>query len=480
MESLHYKSALELVALIKSGEISPLELMEVTLERIEAVNPILNAFVSLRAQEAMDEAKVLTERLASGEELGPLVGLPFGVKDLEDVKDMVTSFGSIPYKDNVAQKDSIQVARLKAAGGIVVGKTNTPEFGFTGFTKNRLYGVTRNPWNTERTPGGSSGGSAAAVAGGMVSVATGSDMGGSIRIPSSYSGCYGLKTSAGRIPVTYAPFFHAPQNPFPFLQMHGLLTLGPITRTVSDAALYLDCVAGSHPSDPSALPFPSGSFLKSLKNMPENLRLAFSPTLGYARVQGDVLREVEEAVRCFEKLGHRIEIWKGKLPDVGEAWSNLSNSELYAQLHKDLEKNRQEMGRTLVMSLEHARSISLADQIEAQEVRTELNQIMEDLFEQFHLLLTPTMPTEAFEAKGPPPSEIDGHPIPLLGAVAFTYPFNLSGHPAASVPAGLTDSGLPAGLQIIGPRHRDEWVLQASYAYEQVRPWNDRWPRLVA
>jgi Asp-tRNA(Asn)/Glu-tRNA(Gln) amidotransferase A subunit family amidase len=183
MESIHYKSALELVELIKSGKISPLELMEATLERIEAVNPILNAFVSLRAQEAIDEAKVLTERLASGEELGPLAGLPFGVKDLEDVKDMVTSFGSIPYKDNVAQKDSIQVSRLKAAGAIVVGKTNTPEFGFTGFTKNRLYGVTRNPWNTERTPGGSSGGSAAAVAGGMVSLATGSDMGGSIRIP---------------------------------------------------------------------------------------------------------------------------------------------------------------------------------------------------------------------------------------------------------------------------------------------------------
>ena len=480
MESIHYKSALELVELIKSGKISPLELMEATLERIEAVNPILNAFVSLRAQEAIDEAKVLTERLASGEELGPLAGLPFGVKDLEDVKDMVTSFGSIPYKDNVAQKDSIQVSRLKAAGAIVVGKTNTPEFGFTGFTKNRLYGVTRNPWNTERTPGGSSGGSAAAVAGGMVSLATGSDMGGSIRIPSSYSGCYGLKTSAGRIPVTYAPFFHAPQNPFPFLQMYGLWTLGPLTRTVSDAALYLDCVAGSHPSDPDTLPFPNRSYLKSLKDMPKGLRLAFSPTLGYARVQGDVMRQVEEAVRCFEKLGHRVEVWKGELPDVAEAWSNLSNCEFYAQLHKDLEKNRQEMGRTLVMFLDHAKTVSLADQIEAQKVRTELNQIMQGLFEQFHLLLTPTMPTEAFGAKGPPPPEIEGHPIPLLGAVAFTYPFNLSGHPAASAPAGLTENGLPAGLQIIGPRHRDDLVLQACYAYEQIRPWNDRWPRLVA
>ena len=479
MEPLHYKSALELMELIQSGKISPLELMEATIERIEAVNPILNAFVSLRAQEAIDEAKALTERLASGEEPGPLAGLPFGVKDLEDVKDMVTSFGSIPYKDHVARKDSIQVSRLKAAGAIVVGKTNTPEFGFTGFTTNRLYGVTRNPWNTERTPGGSSGGSAAAVAGGMVSVATGSDMGGSIRIPSSYSGCYGLKTSAGRIPVTYAPFFQAPQSPFPFLQMYGLWTLGPITRTVSDAALYLDCVAGSHPSDPDALPSPGRSFLKSLENMPKNLRIAFSPTLGYARVQKDVMRQVEEAVRCFEKLGHQVEIWKGKLPDVAEAWSRLSNCEIYAQLHKDFEQNRQEMGRTLVMSLDHARTVSLADQIEAQKVRTELNQIMESLFEQFQLLLTPTMPTEAFGAKGPPPSEVDGHPIPLLGAVAFTYPFNLSGHPAASIPAGLTENGLPAGLQIIGPRHRDDLVLQASYAYEKMRPWNDQWPRLA-
>lgn len=480
MESINYKSALELVELISTQQISPFELMEETIARIETVNPELNAFVSLRAQEALDEARVLTQRLLSKEELGPLAGIPFGVKDLEDVKNMVTSFGSIPYKRNMAREDSIQVARLRAAGAIVLGKTNTPEFGFTGFTKNRLYGVTRNPWNTERTPGGSSGGSAAAVAGGMVSMATGSDMGGSIRIPASYSGCFGLKTSAGRIPVTYAPFFHTPQHPFPFLQIYGLLTLGPITRTVSDAALYLDCVAGFHPSDPDSLPSSAHSFLKALKNMPKGLRIAFSPTLGYARVQKDVMRQVEDAVKCFEQLGHHVELWKGALPDVGEAWSVLSNSELYTQLHQDLEKNRQEMGRTLVMSLDHARSLSLADQIEAQKVRTELNKIMEDLFEQFHLLITPTMPTEAFGAKGPPPSEIDGHPIPLLGAVAFTYPLNMSGHPAASLPAGFTDNGLPAGLQIIGPPHRDDLVLQASYAYEQMRPWNDQWPHQIA
>jgi len=468
MSDIQYLSARELVRRMMAKELSPLELMEETLKRIEKVNPILNAFVSIRADQATEEARVITEQLASGKEPGPLAGIPIGVKDLEDVKGMVTSFGSVPYKNNVAQDDSIQVARLRAAGAIVVGKTNTPEFGFTGFTKNLLYGVTRNPWNTERTPGGSSGGSAAAVAGGMVPLATGSDAGGSIRIPASYSGCFGLKTSFGRIP----------RGPLFLLHTHPLWCMGPLTRTVEDAALYLDCVAGYHPSDPESLPDSGQSFLKSLHNIPSNLRIAFSPTLGYARVQKDVMSKVEEAVKCVVDMGHSVELWDGSLPDVGETWSKLVDLDLYCRLHQDLDKNREEMGRTLVRALDQAKSFSVRDHLEAQKIRTELNRIMWDLFEQFDLLLTPTMPTEAFAAKGPPPGEIDGHPIPLLGAVAFTYPFNLTGHPAVSVPAGLTKSGLPAGLQIIGPRHRDDLVLQASYAYEQMRPWNDHRPAI--
>ena len=466
MSSIHYQSAVELAGLMRKKELSPIELMEETLRRIEAVNPALNAFVSLRADEAMDEARALAEDLVSGKEPGPLAGIPIGVKDLENVKGMVTSYGSVPFRNNVARIDSIQVARLKAAGAIVVGKTNTPEFGFTGFTKNLLFGVTRNPWNTERTPGGSSGGSAAAVAGGMVPLATGSDAGGSIRIPASYSGCFGLKTSFGRIPG----------GPLPLLHAHPLWCMGPLTRTVDDAAQYLDCVAGYHPSDPESLPPPETSFLGRLKNMPSNLRIAFSPTLGYARVQTEVMALVEEAVKCFEGMGHRMEPWEGALPDVGDTWANLMNFDLYCMLHQRLEDDREEMGRTLVKALDQMKSFSVEDHIEAQKARTELNRIMWSLFEQYDLLITPTMPTEAFAAKGPPPGEIDGHPIPLLGAVAFTYPFNLSGHPAASVPAGFTKSGLPAGLQIIGPQHRDDLVLQASCAYERARPWNDYWP----
>jgi len=466
MAELIDMDAVELVCLIRRGEVSPLEVMEATLNRIDGVNPLINAFVSLRREEAIQEAKKMTESLASGADPGPLAGIPVGVKDLEDVEGMVTSFGSIPYRNNTALSDSVQVARLKAAGAIVVGKTNTLEFGFTGFTKNRLYGITRNPWNTGRTPGGSSGGSAAAVAGRMVPMATGSDAGGSIRIPASYSGCFGLKTSFGRIPL----------GPSPFLQRYHVWTLGPLTRTVRDAALYLDCVSGYHPCDPDSLPFPSGSFLMAMEQFPIKLRIAFSPDLGYARVQRDVMERVEEGVKSFEDMGHRVELWKGVFMDVGDTWSFLMNAELYGMLHQSLDRNRKDIGKTLVQSLDLAKGVSLREEIEAQKIRTRLNRLLWELFESYDLLLTPTMPTEAFSAGGPPPSEVDGQPIPLLEAVAFTFPFNLSGHPAASVPAGFTRSGLPVGLQIVGPRHRENLVLQAAHAFERRKPWNDRWP----
>lgn len=458
--------AVELVRLIRTGEISPLEVMQRTLERIEEVNPLLNAFVSLRADEAMDEARAMTERLAAGHDPGVLGGVPIGVKDLEDVTGMVTSFGSIPFKNHRAERDSTQVARLRRAGAIVVGKTNTPEFGYTGFTKNLLHGVTRNPWNRERTPGGSSGGSAAAVSSGMVPMATGSDAGGSIRIPASYSGCFGLKTTFGRIPL----------GPTPFLHMHHFFTLGPITWTVEDAALYLDCVAGYHPSDPASLPSPQISYLRCLERPPGRIRIAYSPTLGFAKVQKEVLAAVEEGVKLFEDLGHRVEIWQGSIPDVADTWAKLTDCELLGLLHRSLPLHRHEMGKTLVHALESIQPLTIQDLIEAQKTRTALNRALWNLFEGYDMLLTPATPTEAFGAKGPPPTEIEGQAIPLLWAVAFTYPFNLSGHPAASVPAGFTTSGLPVGLQIVAPHHREDLVLQMARVFEQAKPWRDRRP----
>jgi aspartyl-tRNA(Asn)/glutamyl-tRNA(Gln) amidotransferase subunit A len=466
MSSLFHKTASELAGLVRSKELSPVELMEETLKRIDEINPEINAFVALRPDEAMDEAKAMAERLARGENPGPLGGIPVGVKDLEHVAGMVTSFGSIPFKDNVVRHDSIQVARLKAAGAIIVGKTNTPEFGYTGFTKNRLFGVTRNPWDRERTPGGSSGGSAAAVTAAMVPLATGSDAGGSIRIPACYCGCFGMKPSYGRIPL----------SPVELIHMSRTWTLGPLSRTVTDAALYLDCTAGYHAGDPDSLLRPPCSYAECLKKPLPSLKMGFSRTLGYARVQKGILSLVEEAVHSFDKMGHEVEIWDEGLPDVSAVWNELTTAALYAQLRRDFDKMRPELGKTMVSAIDHTRGLNLGDIIHHQEIRNELNHKLETLFDRFDLLLSPTMPTEAFGAKGPPPAEIDGHPIPLLHAVAFTYPFNISGHPAATVPVGFTEKGLPAGLQIIGPRHREDLVLQAAFRYEQAHPWKDHWP----
>ena len=466
MDRLFYKSARELAQLVRSGRLSPVDLIEATLRRIESVNPVMNAFVTLRPEAALKEAAAMADAIAGGRDPGPLAGVPFGVKDLEDLQGMVTSFGSVPYRNNPALEDSVQVSRLRAAGAIPVGKTNTPEFGFTGFTKNRLYGTTRNPWCPDRTPGGSSGGSAAAVAAGMVPMATGSDAGGSIRIPACYSGCFGIKPTYGRIPT----------GPSTLLYMSRTWTPGPITRTVEDAALYLDCTAGYHPADPESLPPPGYSCLKQLEQLPPCLRIAFSPTLGYARVQKEVMHLAERAANSFAELGHRVERWKGGLPDAGRAWMDLFTTEIYARVHRDLQRIRPDMGKALARALDHASRLSINQQIRNQELRSQLNQGLMDLFSRFDLLLTPAMPTEAFSAKGPPPTEIDGHPVPLTGAVAFTFPFNLSGHPAATVRTGLTTAGLPAGLQIVGPRYRDDQVLQAARAYEQARPWNNRWP----
>jgi aspartyl-tRNA(Asn)/glutamyl-tRNA(Gln) amidotransferase subunit A len=459
-------SASEIARRIRSRELCPVEVVAACLRRIEEKNPLLNAFVALRSERALAEARALAGAIAAGRDPGPLAGVPIGVKDLEDVGGMVTSFGSPIHRDHVAPADSVQVARLRAAGAVVVGKTNTPEFGYTVLTKNRLYGVTRNPRDPGRTPGGSSGGSAAAVAGGLVPLATGSDAGGSIRLPASYCGCLGLKPSLGRIPQGSFP------GPRDLLCMSPMAVPGPLSRTVEDAALYLDCTAGEHPSDPTSLPRLGGSYAGHLDELPQGLRIAFSPGPAAAPLQADVRALAEAAARVFEDLGHEVELWPWGLPDAAEDWSALVDRDFYAQVAGDLEGDRgREMGRGLRALLERVPPFPLADQLRAQRARTEVNRVLWKLFDRYDLLLTPTTPNEAFAAEGPPPGEIGGRPASFLDFLAFTYPFSVSGHPAASVPAGLTASGLPAGLQIVGARHRDDLVLQAARAFERARPW---------
>ncbi len=471
MTELHWKSASELAAMIRRRELKPSELMDATLARIEALNPKLNAFCAMRAEQAIAEARAMDEKIARGEAAGTLAGLPLGVKDLENALGLPTTFGSVPFKDHMPAADSVQVARLKAAGAIVIGKTNAPEFGYTNFTKNRLFGVTRNPWNLERTPGGSSGGSAAAIAGGMIPLATGSDGGGSIRGPACYVGCFGLKTSFGRIPHDTTLGMQA---------WDDTSVVGPLTRTVRDAAMYMDAVAGYHPVDPDSLPHPGLSYAATLDGLPKNLRIAFHPTLGQI-IQSEVAREVEKAARTFRDLGHEVTTLDEAVPDTSGVWLRIGATQTYAMLYEYIqrEKDRSEFGRGFLAGTVSAEHISWRHYSAAYRTRAEFNRWMQRTFERFDLLLTPTQPSEAFSAKGPAPSEIDGRPVRSgLDISGLTYQFNLSGHPASTVRAGFTKSGMPCGLQIVAERHREDLVLQASHAYEQARPWNDKWPQV--
>jgi Asp-tRNA(Asn)/Glu-tRNA(Gln) amidotransferase A subunit family amidase len=469
MAELHWKSAFELAAMIRKRELKPSDLISLTLARIETLNPKLNAFCAMRAELAIAEARAMDEKISRHEQLPPLAGLPLGVKDLEDAAGLPTTFGSVPFKDHMPAGDSVQVARLKAAGAIVVGKTNAPEFGYTNFTKNRLFGVTRNPWNLERTSGGSSGGSAAAIAGGMIPLATGSDGGGSIRGPACYVGCFGLKPGFGRIPHDTTLGMQA---------WDDTSVVGPITRTVRDAAMYMDAVVGYHPVDPNSLPHPGTSYLAVLEKLPKKLRVAFHRNLGQI-IQSDVASEVDKAAAVFRDLGHDLTVIDERAPDISEVWLRVGATQTYAMLYDYIQKDRSEFGRGFLAGTETAQHITWKHYGIAYRARAEFNRWLQSIFERFDLLLTPTQPSEAFSAAGPPPSEIEGRKVRTgLDISGLTYQFNESGHPAATVRAGFTKSGMPCGLQIVAERHREDLVLQASYAYEQARPWNAKWPEV--
>ena len=468
---LLYEPAHVLAERIRRRELSPLELMDLCLARIEQVDPLINAFVALRADEARAEAQAMGDALARGEDPGPLAGLPLGVKDLEDAAGLPTTHGSVPWKDHMPEQDSTLVARLKAAGAIVLGKTNTPEWGWTAMTKNLLFGPTRNPWNPERTPGGSSGGSAAAVASGMVPLATASDGGGSIRIPACFCGLFGLKPTYGRIP-------EGPGEPM--LRFSQTASKGAVTRSVRDTAMFLDSSVGYQWEDSDSLPHPGYSYVERLENLPRDLRIAWSPTLGYARVEPDVLAQQLQAVEAFRELGYTVEEIDDALPaHTARDRGLLAGIELYCWIYEEMDSRPDDFGRAMLADTKRCGDDLTAGRFaRLHRRRHEANAALNRIFERYDLLLTPQLPIEAFGAKGPFPDQIDGQPIErATDAVAFTFPYNLSGLPAASVPAGESKNGLPVGLQIGAAKFRDDLVLQAAYAYEQARPWADRLPR---
>lgn len=467
MNELLALTLVELTEAIRNRKTSPVELMESVLSRIEETKADLNAVVAMREHEELLADASEAEKRAMKGEARPLEGIPFGVKDLEDAEGLTTSMGSLPFRDNMATCDSDQVSRLREAGAILLGKTNAPEFGYTAITKNLVYGVTRSPWNLERTPGGSSGGSSAALAGCVLPLVTGSDGGGSIRIPASFTGAFGLKPSFGRISM-------GPRKQWSY---GDTAAYGPITKTVEDAALFMDQVVGPSPNDPNSLPHPGISYLEKLREpLPGSLRIGYSPDLGYAAVQSDVAAAVQEGVEVFGALGHRVEDLKGGPPAAGAEWGLMGSFETASAIHHLIPEHEAEFGRSFLAGVKGAWNMTPEWWGDAAKKRQALNAWCGEVFDRYDLLITPTVPFDPVPARGPFPEEIDGRKLVPPGVALFTIPFNLSWHPAATVRVGLSEIGLPIGMQIVGPRHRDDLVLQAAHAFESQRPWHPNWP----
>ena len=463
-----YLPALEMRDAIRTKILSPVEVMDAILQRIEHINPRVNAYCTVVADSAMEQAEQAEQKVVKGEELGPLHGIPVSIKDLVFTKGIRTTGGTLMYENFVPDVDAIVVERLKAAGAIIVGKTNTPEFGWVAITDNLVFGPTRNPWNLDRTSGGSSGGAASAVASGMGPLAQGSDGGGSIRIPSGFCGTFGLKPSFGRVP----------QGPgFPGM-WEGLSVTGPITRTVRDAALMMEVIVGRDDRDHFSLPDTAPDYLSQLEGDLKGLRVAWSKDLGYAVVDPQVLKATEAAVKTFATLGCTVEAADPQVDSPQQNFSTVTACSLAAVLAEKLPEWGSRFEPALVAFMERSKDILAVDYVKARIANLVYRNKMQAFFEEYDLLLTPTLAVPAFEIGIYGPREIAGKPAQPLGFMPFTYPFNVTGQPAASVPCGFSDDGLPIGLQIVGRRFADAVVLKAAAVFEQAAPWADKLPPL--
>ncbi|MGI5230408.1 amidase [Actinoallomurus sp. CA-142502] len=459
MAEIAYLTASEMLAAFRAGSLSPVEATSAVLARIAEADPSVNAFCLVTADEALDAARASEERWRRGEPLGLLDGVPVSVKDVLLTRGHPTLRGSRTIApDGPWPDDSPAVARVREHGGVIVGKTTTPELGWKGVTDNPLTGVTRNPWDTSRTPGGSSGGASAAVALGMAPLALGTDGGGSVRIPAGFTGVFAHKPTYGRVP-------HFPASPF-----GTLAHVGPIAWSVADAELLLEVISGPDSRDWSALP-------PSVPAAPvdvRGLRIAFSPTLGYAPVDAEVAAAVEKAAAVFTDLGARVEQADPGFADPVEAFHVLWFAGAARSVESLTPARRELLDPGLREISEQGARHSALDYLTATACRMELGRLMGAFHEDYDLLLTPTLPIPAFEAGREVPPD---WPSPRWTSwTPFTYPFNMTQQPAASVPCGFTSAGLPVGLQVVGPRHADARVLAACRAFEQARPWHDRRP----
>ncbi|PYM16858.1 MAG: amidase [Candidatus Rokuibacteriota bacterium] len=464
-DDLAWKSALELATLIREKQVSPVEVTETVLARIDASAERLNAYCLVSPDTALTAAREAEIVVMKGEPLGLLHGVPVSVKDVIFTRALRTTGGSRLFAEMVPDQDAVAVARLRAAGAVVLGKTNTSEFGHKALTDNPLFGATRNPWNVELTPGGSSGGAAAAVAADLGPIALGTDGGGSIRIPAAFCGIVGFKPSYGRVP----------QSPG-FPGWEGLSHTGPITRTVRDAALALDVLAGADDRDRESLPSESVPYREASEDDVKGLHVAWTPDLGYASVDPRVRQLCEDAAAEFESLRCYVEVVNPAWDDPEDAFVTLLAAQFHAAWSDRLPHAYKVMDRTLIKFLERGAAVSSREYFAARARADAIWQDVAAFLARFDLLLTPTVAVPPFPLGSRPPRQIDGRDVSVLGWMPFTFPFNLTGQPACSVPAGWTDDGLPVGLQIVGRRHADRVVLAAAAAFEAARPWSDRHP----
>jgi aspartyl-tRNA(Asn)/glutamyl-tRNA(Gln) amidotransferase subunit A len=465
-ETFCYTSAVHLAQMIRQKKISPVEVINSFIRRIEAINPQVNAFCTLTLDSAIKEAQQAEKDVMAGHLLGPLHGVPFSVKDLLYTKGVRTMRGSKIFESFIPLENAPMVERLKKAGAILMGKTTTPEFGHKGVTDSPLTGITRNPWDLDLTPGGSSGGAAAQVASGMTPLAVGTDGGGSIRNPASLTGIYGMKPTYGRVPLYPAGVFDA------------LSHAGPMTRTVADGALMLSVMAGQDESDPLSLEGTPADYQGKLHEGIKGLRIAWSPNLGYVPVvEKQVAAITAKAVKVFEELGgHVEEVTDTGFEDPITIHVPLWFGGLAGFLGDYLPEWEAQMDPLLVSWTKLGLQLTAADFVRAQIRRNELRDKVRRFFQNYDLLLTPTLPIVAFKAGVSAQEGLKNSPVDHRNWSPFSAIFNLTQVPAASIPAGFTQEGLPVGLQIVGPRFADLRVLQASAAFESIRPWGDQHP----
>jgi aspartyl-tRNA(Asn)/glutamyl-tRNA(Gln) amidotransferase subunit A len=467
--------AVTLGGLIRARQVSPVEVIEAVAARMEALEPSLHAFCTPTVETARQDAERLEAALRAGRPVGPLAGVPVGIKDLVLTKGVRTTFGSVAYRDFMPEEDDIAVERLKAAGAVVLGKTNVPELGYSGDGQNALFEATRNPWRLDHTPGGSSAGSGVAVAAGLGPLALGSDGGGSIRLPASFCGIYGFKPSMGRVPL----YPGCRDERYPGVSSwESLEHLGPMSRTVADSALMLSVIAGPDDRDRHSLPEASFDWRDALRGGVQGLRVAYSSDWGYATVDPRVRAIAGDAVSVFERdLGCVVEEAHPGWDDPLDAFFALVALETDLRGLRALVERFGERMSARVRRLAERRWTA-EEFTDAVLARKAVSNAMWRFMRRHDLLLTPTVSLPPF------PAAVPGQPAPPAvdpsRLIAFTFPINLTGQPAASVPAGWTDDGLPVGLQIVGRHLGDATVLRASAAYEAARPWRDRWPPIAA